>query len=138
MDTPEILALKETVDASTAQIKKLESEGAKSSSIFASLAGTGFLGYVAGDAIGTLIDVSTGGLAGSLLGMVFAKGLAGKAGQKLASGQTAGQESLRRRAKALQPPSTRLVPINAGLSVGEDIEDNERYKQRMMNREFSQ
>ena len=138
LDTPEILALKETVDASTAQIKKLESEGAKSSSIFASLAGTGFLGYVAGDAIGTLIDVSTGGLAGTLGGMVLAKGLAGKGGQKIAAGQTANQASLRRRAKALQPPSTRLVPISAGLSAGEDIEDTERYRQRMMNREFSQ
>lgn len=130
LDSPAILAQKETVDKATAQIKQLESEGAKSSSIFASLAGTGFLGYVAGDAVGTLVDFSTGGLAGTLGGMVLAKGLASKSGQQIVSGQTASQASLRRGAKALQPSANRLVPISTGLSAGEEVEDNELYQQR--------
>tara|TARA_B100000795_G_scaffold171201_1_gene129030 strand:+ start:1651 stop:3939 length:2289 start_codon:yes stop_codon:yes gene_type:complete len=131
-DTPEILALKETVDTSTAQIKKLESEGAKSSSIFASLAGTGFLGGV----VGSLFGAATGGLATGA-GMLTARGLASKTGQTLAAGQTKTQAQIQAASQALQPSISRGVPAMIGLSAGEGIDSDEQYKQRMMNREFS-
>tara|TARA_R110000765_G_scaffold399525_1_gene494199 strand:+ start:715 stop:2997 length:2283 start_codon:yes stop_codon:yes gene_type:complete len=133
VETPEIIALRKTVDDATAEVKSLQQAGAKQTGIFASLAGTGFLGGL----VGSVTGLASGG-ATTASGILAARALVGKQGQRLMAGQTKGQEVIGRATQAAKPAVQRIGSIEAGLLAGEQIEDDEQYRQRTTNREFSQ